>query len=50
MKEIKGSELEQLGQDTVAQHLAKAEGTTIDKAKEKLKEAKEQYFEEKKTE
>jgi len=35
--------LEELGQETVAQHIADAEGTSLKKAKEKLKKAKEKY-------
>ena len=33
------NDLKQLGQDTVAAHLAKAEGTTLSAAKKKLKKA-----------
>jgi len=36
------TDLDELGQDTVAQMLADAEGTTLKKAKEKLKKAKDE--------
>ncbi len=36
-------DLEELGQDTVAQYLANTEGISLEKAKEKLKKAKEDY-------
>lgn len=41
------TDLEELGQDTVAQFLADAEGTSLKKAKEKLKKAKDDYFKKK---
>ena len=37
------NDLEQLGQDTVAKAIADAEKTSIGKAKEKLKKAKEKH-------
>ncbi len=37
-------DLQELGQDTVAKAIAKAEGTTIAKAKDKMKKAKEAYL------
>ena len=44
MPKIKGSQFEQLGQDTVAKAIAKAEGTTVKKAKEKLAKAKAEHM------
>ena len=38
------NDLEQLGQDTVAQKIADAEGTTLERAKEKLKKSKDDYL------
>lgn len=45
MPTIKGSEIQQLGQDTVARAIAKAERTSIAKAKDKLSKAKAKYME-----
>ncbi len=37
-------DLEQLGQDTVAAAIAKAENTSVEEAKKKLKKAEEKHF------
>ena len=48
MPKIKGKDIQQLGQDTVAEAIAKAEGTTVAKAKDKLAKAEKEYKEKQK--
>ena len=43
MPKIKGKDIQELGQDTVARAIAKAEGTTVKEARKKLAKAEEEY-------
>jgi hypothetical protein len=44
MPKIKGSELQDLGTNVIAELIAKAEGGSIAKAKDKLNKAKDEHF------
>lgn len=47
MPEIRGDQIQELGESVVAEKLARAEGISVNKAKDKLKKAREKVLKEK---